>query len=419
MMLVQPAAICLYPSLIALIAPKATPPPRVRGVEGFPCAVSLSNGIGEVADPADAGEGGLVRRSLGEGGGGPSVPITGACPLNRIWPNLVITMIMKYIASMILAFVSLCGLSQTSTAKSWEERAAERFQKNPLNDEQREKIRSAIPDKPLAKPKKSRKILVISRCESFIHTSIPHGKYMLEQLGKKTGAFEAVFNDNYDAFSKENLKQFDGIVFNNTTDLKFSEEQEAAIMDFINGGKGIIGIHAATDNFKKWHEGLCMMGGVFNGHPWNAGGNWAFQLDDAKNPVNQVFGGKGFWHTDEIYQYKPDSYQGPEKLRILVSLDMDKEANQKPLTKAKKNAVSVEEAKQRHIPVSWIRDFGKGRLFYTNFGHREDTNWNPKINQHILDGIQFALGDLEADATPTAEMKDLIIAKAPDQPDNK
>jgi type 1 glutamine amidotransferase len=326
---------------------------------------------------------------------------------------------MKMSRIIILAFLALPLIAVSSEAKTWEEKSAERFNKKPLTDEQRELIRNAVPDKPIAKPKKKRKILVISRCEGFIHMSIPHGKYMLEQLGKKSGAYEAVFNDNYDAFTKENLKQFDAIVFNNTTNLTFSKEQEEAIMEFINGGKGIVGIHAATDNFKKWHEGLCMMGGVFNGHPWNANGNWAFQLDDAKNPVNQIFGEKGFWHTDEIYQYKPDSYQGPENLRILVSLDMDKEANQKPLTQAKKNPISVEEAKQRHIPVSWIRDFAKGRLFYTNFGHREDTNWNPKINQHILDGIQFALGDLEADATPTAQMKDLVIAKAPDQPDNK
>lgn len=301
-------------------------------------------------------------------------------------------------------------------AESWEERAAKRFGPTPVSEEQKTLIQDAIPDQPSAKPKKNRRILVISRCEGFIHTSIPHGKVMLEHLGKKTRAFHADFNDSYDAFSADNLASYDAILLNNTTNLKFSEVQQKAILDFIQSGKAIIGIHAATDNFANWHEGLCMMGGIFNGHPWNANGNWAFQLDDARNPVNQVFGGKGFWHTDEIYQYKPDSYQGPDHLRILVSLDMDKEINLNQLVKAKKNPVPLEEAKQRHIPVSWIRNFGKGRLFYTNFGHREDTFWNPKINQHILDGIQFALGDLEADATPTAKMKDLVIAKAPEKP---
>jgi hypothetical protein len=162
-----------------------------------------------------------------------------------------------------------------------------------------------------------------------------------------------------------------------------------------------------------------MMGGCFNGHPWGAGGKWAFKLDDAEHPINQVFGGKGFWHTDEIYQYRPDSYQGEGKLRILVSLDMSKEKTRAPLMKTKQGEPVDEnklaEVKARQVPVSWIRDFGDGRLFYTNVGHREDTNWNPKINQHVLDGIQFAPGDLEADATPTMDAEDLLVAPAPDE----
>jgi type 1 glutamine amidotransferase len=57
----------------------------------------------------------------------------------------------------------------------------------------------------------------------------------------------------------------------------------------------------------------------------------------------------------------------------------------------------------REVPVSWLRKAGDGRVFYTNFGHREDTFAKPAILKHMLDGIQYALGDLEADATPTAE----------------
>ncbi len=57
----------------------------------------------------------------------------------------------------------------------------------------------------------------------------------------------------------------------------------------------------------------------------------------------------------------------------------------------------------REVPVSWLREHGAGRLFYTNLGHREETYANPSIMKHLLDGIQYALGDLEADATPTAK----------------
>ena len=55
--------------------------------------------------------------------------------------------------------------------------------------------------------------------------------------------------------------------------------------------------------------------------------------------------------------------------------------------------------------VSWVRSWGKGRVFYCSLGHRNEIFWNPAILQHYLDGIQFALGDLPADTTPSAQLK--------------
>ena len=64
------------------------------------------------------------------------------------------------------------------------------------------------------------------------------------------------------------------------------------------------------------------------------------------------------------------------------------------------------------MPVSWVRDIGKGRLFYTNFGHREDSYKNPVIMQHIFDGILFAIGYKKVDTTPTAELPPIAPALA-------
>ena len=117
-------------------------------------------------------------------------------------------------------------------------------------------------------------------------------------------------------------------------------------------------------------------------------------MDDPNHVLNKSFGGKGFWHTDEIYQYKPETFAGPKKLRILVSLDM----NQAEVSKQINDG-------PREVAVSWLREIGDGRLFYTNFGHREDTYTKPEIMQHLLDGIQYSLGDLSADATPTSDLE--------------
>jgi len=298
---------------------------------------------------------------------------------------------------------------QQKKPQTWEEKKAARF-KGP-NEEQKKQIAEAVPAKATVKPKQPRKVLAMYRCEGFIHTSIPYGNYALEQMAEKTGAFEVDIVDTYEPFSAENLTKYDVIVFNNTTHLKPNDEQKAAILDFINSGKGIAGFHAASDNFGGWDEGVSMMGGIFNGHPWGAGGTWSFKNEDPEHPLNAAFGGKGFWHKDEIYWYKPESFQGRERLRVLLSLDMSHPATQKPLDNPKFKEKSGDPAKV-DVAVSWCRQIGDGRLFYTNFGHNDGTFWNPEVLQHMLDGIQYAAGDLEADATPSAkaELGDPVLA---------
>ncbi|MEM7014959.1 MAG: ThuA domain-containing protein [Verrucomicrobiota bacterium] len=326
--------------------------------------------------------------------------------MNRIVSLFVVALLSAYVVS---------GLAQNDKPKTWREKAAERFKDNP-KDDAKEKILTALPSETPAEPQSDRNILVFWRCEGFIHTSIPFGNYALMELGKKTGAFSVELADEYDVFTDENLARYDAVLFNNTTNLSFPEEsQRKALMDFVAKGKGIAGIHAASDNFKNWPEAAAMIGGVFNGHPWNAGGKWAFELNDVENPVTAAFNGQGFWHTDEIYWYKPESFQGEEKLRILVSLDMTKSQNIQVLLKSKKNPMPEDEAKAVRVAVSWIREFNGGRVFYSNLGHRDDTFWNPAVLEHYLSGIQYALGDLEADDTPTASAKDLRHAAAPAQ----
>lgn len=297
--------------------------------------------------------------------------------------------------------------------QTWEEKKAARF--TGPSEEEKALIAGAVPAKATVAPAKPRKILAMYRCEGFIHTSIPYGNYALEQLAEKTGAYSVDITDSYDGFTKENLARYDAILFNNTTHLKPDESQREAILSYVNGGGGIVGIHAAADNFGGWDEGIALIGGIFNGHPWNAGGRWAFRNDDPGHPLNAAFGGQGFWHTDEIYWYKPESFQGRERLRVLLSLDMTKEANLKPLDNDKaREQLAGTKPGDVDVAVSWCRQIGEGRLFYTNLGHRDDTFWHPEVLSHLLDGIQYALGDLEADAAPSATLE-IEPALAPEE----
>lgn len=315
---------------------------------------------------------------------------------------------MKRFLTLAFSFAMLTSWAVAQdNADPWQKKKAESFR--PLTDAQKSAIETAVPAEAVAKPKKARRVLMFYRCEGFIHGSIPYGNYAVEAMAKKTNAFTVDLADTYDVFTPENLAKYDLILLNNTTHMQFqTPAQQNAFLDFIMNGKGLAGFHAASDNFGRHPECRAIVGGEFDGHPWNAGGTWAFKLNDPEHVLNKAFEGKGFWHTDEIYQYNPQTYEGTKNLRVLVSLDM----NQQEVSKLINDG-------PREVPVSWLRKAGQGRVFYTNFGHREDTFSKPAILKHMLDGIQYALGDLEADATPTDQAGAKNAALAPNREEAK
>lgn len=314
------------------------------------------------------------------------------------------------LAVAVLSAPNLPAATKDGPFAKWLEKSKGVFKDAP-NELDRQLIEMNLPEA-TKQPAKKRRVLVFYRCGGFIHRSIPYGNHAMKEIAKKTGAFEVDLADDYTVFNPDNLAKYDAIVFNNTTGLNPSEEQREAILDFIKGGKGVAGFHAASDNFKNWEAGAGMIGGIFNGHPWGGGGTWAFKVEDPAHPLNAAFKGKGFWHKDEIYWYRPQSFQGRDKLRVLVSLDMSRKESQAPLKK--KSEVNAEEV---DVAVSWCRTLGKGRLFYTNLGHNPTTFQSRTILQHMLDGIQYALGDLQADAVPSAKLgAKVAIALAPNPP---
>jgi type 1 glutamine amidotransferase len=163
-----------------------------------------------------------------------------------------------------------------------------------------------------------------------------------------------------------------------------------ALLEFVRKGKGLVGIHAATDSFYDWPEGASMLGGLFDGHPWGAGGTWAFKLGEPSHPLNRAWGGKGFKLQDEIYQFK-SPYTRTDR-RVLVSLDLSD-----PVTGGVEKGVKRTD---RDFAVAWIKKEGQGRVFYCSLGHAANVFQDANVLRFYLDGIQFALGDLEADSSP-------------------
>lgn len=250
------------------------------------------------------------------------------------------------------------------------------------------KITEAAPDKPYAEPAKTRRVLVFNLCKGFYHGSIPWGDAALRIIGEKTGAFTTESSEDMEAFRAENLKRFDAVILNNTTKLPFQgrEDLQKSLMNFVKSGGGIIGIHAATDNFYDWPEAAEMMGGLFAGHPWGAGETVVIKSEEPDHPVIKMFEGKPFSIKDEIYQFKAPYDRS--KMRILLSLDFENGTQKKG------------KRQDGDYAISWVRSWGKGRVFYCSLGHNNEVFWTPKVLRHYLAGIQYALGDLQAPDAP-------------------
>lgn len=272
-------------------------------------------------------------------------------------------------------------------------------------------LQQALPEKAPAQPKQPRKILIFSRTAGFRHGSIPVGIKAISMLGDKTGAFTALATEDESMFEPEKLKVFDAVFMLNTTgncfrstqpkdkekgkdkkqaddDAQREERLKKSLEDFVASGKGLIGVHSATDTYHNWKAYNKMMGGTFAGHPWHQ--KVPVKNLDPTHPVNAAFDGKDFEITDEIYQFRADTAQ-PNERRFLLALD------------TKSMDVSKGNRKDGLYPVAWVGVYGKGRTFYCSLGHRSEIYTDPMILRHYLAGIQYALGDLEADATPTAK----------------
>jgi type 1 glutamine amidotransferase len=278
-----------------------------------------------------------------------------------------------------------------------------------LTSEERQRVDAALPKELHAKPLKPRKLLVSTLCvrDGRVirgHPSIPFGEYAISQMGKKLGGWEVVSSDSIEMFRPEKIRQFDAVCFNNTLGVLFEDQAlRDSLLGWIANGGGFVGFHAAAATFvqhpvyDQWPAFGQMVGGTENGgHPWKPNEKIWLKADDPGSPLVKMFGTAGFEVADEIYQLQEQTLR--DRLHVLLSVDTDK-SDMDP----KRRFLKLRAA-DKDFPVSWIKPHGKGRVFYTSLGHNADIFWNPVLLDHFLAGIQYALGDLKADDTPSAKL---------------
>lgn len=268
-----------------------------------------------------------------------------------------------------------------------------------LPPDERQRVEAGLPQRALVTPKKPRKLLVLDLNISYGgHRSIPHANLALELLGKKTGAFEPVFSNDLANLKYDKIRQFDAIYLNNTVGMIFVDpEVRDGLTRFVREGGGLAGNHGVSHASMDWPEFGEMIGTKWGVHrePTEQA---TVRIDDPNHPLTQVFGGKEFVYQDEFFRFPIGPYSR-EKLRVLLSMDIEKtDMNQgrpcpKPCVRA-----------DQDYAISWIRSYGKGRVFFCILGHNPTLYMTPALAEYFLGGIQFILGDLDADTTPSARL---------------
>ena len=221
-----------------------------------------------------------------------------------------------------------------------------------------------------------RRLLVVTHTEGFRHSSIPVAESTITELGRRSGLFTTTFcrtaADVARMLTRPALAGIDAIVFANTTG-SLPVPDLAALLAWIEEGHGFAGMHSASDTYHDAPAYLDMLGNEFLTHGDQATVDAI--VENMSHPASSPLGSR-FRVFDEIYKFTK-SNRG--SVTMLLSLDRHP-ADGLP-----------ESGQPGDLPLAWAKSHGRGRVFYTALGHREDVWQNPAYQEHILGGIRWIL----------------------------
>ena len=353
---------------------------------------------------------------------------------------------------------------------------------------------AALPTVPGAKPMHPRRLLVMAHTGAggFVHASIPLAAKAVEALGNQGGLWTTTVSYDAADINTNNLKKYDAIFLDSTTacflddqDPSVTAARRAALLSFVRSGKGIAGIHAASDSYhtdclaseaaakgpvrnmgalvlatrfvtaadkdsddtvsrqewtaladdwfqkldtgstgkitradfvehfhsllppldtgrlhleskpvQQWPEFNTLIGGYFKFH-WPDPQLIYVKIDDPNSPLTAMFHGKEFEIHDETYTFVQESFSR-KNVHVLTSIDYDKMS-------AEDKAKEAHPRTDGDYALSYIRREGKGRVFYEGHGHSDRVYAMTPMLEHLRAGIQYALGDLKADDSPSVK----------------
>lgn len=203
---------------------------------------------------------------------------------------------------------------------------------------------------------------MLTATAGFRHDSIATARQVMVGLATSTGEFTITATEDIAMISATTLSAFDVVFFANTSgELLFTPDQKSALIDFVNGGKGFIGTHSATDTLYDWPDYGRLVGAYFKEHPWTQ--TATVVVEDQSHPAAAGLGDR-FTSMEEFYTFRENPRP---RVQVLLRLD----------------AASV--ASTGDYPLAWTQSIGSGRTYYNALGHF-DTTWTDARFQRQLRG---------------------------------
>jgi hypothetical protein len=260
---------------------------------------------------------------------------------------------------------------------------------------------------PLAGEEKKHKVLYFTRSAGFEHSvvkrrdgGLSHSEKNLIEMGRRSGFAVECTKDGrvFDG----TLDQYDAIAFYTTGDLTgaaqdgsppMSPAGKQKLLDAIAAGKGFAGFHSASDTFHSkgpQHENqaevdpyIAMLGGEFVTHGAQQEASLLATSEFFYKNIGVPYEGLSF--TDEWYTFKNFA----KDLHVILVQEtrfMKGEAYRRP-----------------DYPATWVRMHGRGRVFYTSLGHREDVWTNPFFQAIAQGGLAWVMHQFDFDIAPNLE----------------
>jgi type 1 glutamine amidotransferase len=234
---------------------------------------------------------------------------------------------------------------------------------------------SSAPSAPAAVP--SKRLLVVTHTAGFRHSSIPIAESTLAAIGTRNGLYQTEFcrteADVQSRLTTAGLASIDAVFFANTTG-NLGIPDMAAFLAWIAAGHGFLGAHSASDTYHESPEYLAMLGGEFVTH--GAIVETDIRVDDPADPSVAHLSPR-FRITDELYRFGRNSRND---VHALLSMD-----------RVPPDGVGDAGA-PADLLMAWRKEYGRGRVFYTALGHREEVWQDARFQQHLLGALRWALG---------------------------